>query len=284
MIDRIDIPQLPLKQAISSSISFLNQHLSWLFGAFSTVIQTFDVIIRSALHWIPSLLLIALISGFLAARRRYATAILTGLSLLLVLNIGMMPATLDTIALLIIATLPALILGLPIGILIAEFRSARSVLVPILDLMQTVPAFVYLIPSVLFFGVGVVPGVIATAIFALPPFARAVALGLGEVAHQFVEVGHSVGLTEGKLLAKVKLPLAMPYILTGMSQAVMMSLSMVVIASLIGAPGVGTRVIESLSQMDFGVGIEAGITIVVLAITIERILEAAIAGKWIWKR
>lgn len=284
MIDGFTIPQLPLKQAISQFIAFLNVHLSWLFAAFVSLVQGIDDVIRLTLKGIPPLALIVLAAAFLILRAQMAAGLLVGLGLLMIWNIGLWPASLDTMSLLVLATVPALVLGLPVGILIAEFRWSRNLLVPILDLMQTVPAFVYLIPSVLFFGVGAVPGVVATIIFALPPFARAVALGLGEIPAHFVELGRSVGLGKARLLLKIKLPLAMPYMLTGISQTVMMSLSMVVIASLIGAPGVGTRVVESLSQMDFAAGIEAGLSIVVLAITIERILDAAIAGRWIWRR
>jgi ABC-type proline/glycine betaine transport system permease subunit len=284
MIDGFNIPQLPLKHAISQFIKFLNVHLSWLFAAFVTVVQGIDDMIRLTLKGIPPLALIGLVAAFLILRARLAAGLLVCLGLLMIWNIGLWPASLDTVSLLVLATVPALVLGLPVGILIAEFRWSRNLLVPILDLMQTVPAFVYLIPSVLFFGVGAVPGVVATIIFALPPFARAVALGLDEIPAHFVELGRSVGLSKARLLLKIKLPLAMPYMLTGISQTVMMSLSMVVIASLIGAPGVGTRVVESLSQMDFAAGIEAGLSIVVLAITIERVLDAAIGGRWIWRR
>ncbi|SED45192.1 proline/glycine betaine ABC transporter permease [Rhodobacter sp. 24-YEA-8] len=284
MLDILTIPQLPLKRLISDFIDLLGSSFSGLFAAFASIIQMADTALRQGLNSIPPAAMILLIVGYLLCRRRGLAAPLVGLGLAMVWNIGSWGAALDTVSLLILATLPALGFGLAIGVVIAESRWARSLLEPVLDLMQTLPAFVYLIPSVLFFGVGAVPGVIATAIFALPPFARAVALGLSEVPAQFVEVGRSVGLTDPALLLKVKIPLATPYMLTGLSQTVMMSLSMVVIASLIGAPGLGTQVVESLSQMDFALGIEAGLCIVILAITIERILEAGIAGRWIWKR
>lgn len=284
MLDILTIPQLPLKRLISDFIDLLGSSFSGLFAAFASIIQMADTALRHGLNSIPPAAMILLIVGYLLCRRRGLAAPLVGLGLAMVWNIGSWGAALDTVSLLILATLPALGFGLAIGVVIAESRCARSLLEPVLDLMQTLPAFVYLIPSVLFFGVGAVPGVIATAIFALPPFARAVALGLSEVPAQFVEVGRSVGLTAPALFFKVKIPLATPYMLTGLSQTVMMSLSMVVIASLIGAPGLGTQVVESLSQMDFALGIEAGLCIVILAITIERILEAGIAGRWIWKR
>ncbi|MFN3833907.1 MAG: ABC transporter permease [Allorhizobium sp.] len=284
MTDPFGIPQLPLKQLITAAIELLNIYFASLFAAFAATIDVMNHIILQVLNAIPPAASIIAIVAFLILRYRIAAAATVCVGLLLIWNLGYWSASLTTVSLVILGTLPALILGLPMGVLIAEAKWARAVFLPALDLMQTLPAFVYLIPSVLFFGVGPVPGVVATAVFALPPFARSVALGLSEVPWPVVEVGHAVGLGRLQILTKIKLPLSMPFFLAGVSQAVMMSLSMVVIASLIGAPGIGAEVVTSLSQMDFGIGIEAGLCIVILAITVERLLEATIAGNWLWKQ
>lgn len=284
MTDTFSIPELPLKFAITGALEILNTYFAWLFNAFSVTVEAMNDVVIAALIAVPPALFIVATTAFLVLRRRYSAAITVCLGLLLIWNLEYWMASLHTVSIVILATIPALLLGLPTGVLIAETKWARAVLMPVLDLMQTLPAFVYLIPSVLFFGVGPVPGAVATAIFALPPFARSVALGLGEVPKHIVEVGHAVGLTRVQILVKIKVPLAMPFLLAGLSQAVMMSLSMVVIASLIGAPGIGTEVVASLSQMDFALGIESGLCIVILAITVERLLEASIAGNWFWRR
>jgi ABC-type proline/glycine betaine transport system permease subunit len=284
MTEPFDIPELPLKQFVTDSLEFSNTYLAWFFNAFSVLVESMNSVILIVLNAIHPAVFIVAITAFLVLRRRATAAATVCVGLMLIWNIQYWSSSLDTMSLVILATLPALFLGLPTGVLIAEAKWARTFLLPVLDMMQTLPAFVYLIPSVLFFGVGPVPGVVATAIFALPPFARSVALGLSEVPRQFIEVGHAVGLGRMRILTKIKIPLAKPFLLAGLSQAVMMSLSMVVIASLIGAPGIGAEVVTSLSQMDFAVGIEAGLCIVILAITVERILEATIAGNWLWRR
>jgi glycine betaine/proline transport system permease protein len=265
-------------------VAFLNVHLAGFFAFLAFIIQSADSELRALLRLGPPPLVIVLIVAFIGLRGRAGAAILVLVSLTLVWNMDAWPQAMDTVSLLILATVPAVILGLPVGITIAENDWGRRTLTPLLDYMQTTPAFVYLIPSVLFFGVGTVPGVFATAAFALPPFARAVALGLDQVPREVLEAGNSVGLTPRELMYKIKLPLAAPYLVTGLNQCIMMSLSMVVIASLIGARGLGTSVIESLTQMDFSVGIEAGICVVAVAITIDRILESITLGQWIWAR
>jgi ABC-type proline/glycine betaine transport system permease subunit len=278
------IPTLPLKEWVSALVAFLNVHLAGFFAFLAFIIQSADGELRVLLRLGPPPLMIILIVAFIGLRRRAGAAILVLVALTLVWNMDAWPQAMDTVSLLILATVPAVILGLPVGMAIAENDWGRRILTPLLDYMQTTPAFVYLIPSVLFFGVGTVPGVFATAAFALPPFARAVALGLDQVPREVLEAGNSVGLTPLELMCKIKLPLAAPYLVTGLNQCVMMSLSMVVIASLIGARGLGTPVIESLTQMNFSVGIEAGICVVAVAITIDRMLESITLGQWIWTR
>jgi glycine betaine/proline transport system permease protein len=279
-----NLPALPIKEWISAGVAFLNLHLASLFAFLSWIIGAADNEIRIILKVLPAPVVIGAIVLLIGLRRRTGAAILVLLALLLVWNLGAWSQAMDTVSLLILATVPAIILGLPVGILIAESSIGRRTLTPMLDYMQTTPAFVYLIPSVLFFGVGTAPGVFATLAFALPPFARSVALGLDQVPKQAIEAGMSVGLTPVELMFKVKLPLSTPFLVAGLNQCIMMSLSMVVIASLIGARGLGTQVIESLTQMEFGVGIEAGLCVVAVAITFDRLLESITSGRWVWAR
>lgn len=284
MIDPFALPALPLKDWISELVAWLNLHLGTLFMAASQIIETTDGGLRTLLRLAPPAVVIGALFSLVILRGRIGAALAVLFSLLVVWNLNAWPQAIDTVSILVIATTPAILIGLPIGILMSETAIGRRILTPLLDYMQTTPAFVYLIPSVLFFGIGTTPGVFATFVFCLPPFARAVALGLDEVPRECVEAGISVGLTPWRLILKVKLPLAAPFLIAGINQCVMLSLSMVVIASLIGARGLGTQVIESLTQMDFALGIEAGICVVALALTIERTLQSFTTGSWLWKQ
>jgi len=185
----------------------------------------------------------------------------------------------ETLSLVLIAAGSAVSLGVPMGILVAESRVARVIVSPILDFMQTMPSFVYLIPTVLFFGVGSVSGIIATVIFAFPPPVRLTALGLTQIDREVIEAGEAFGCNRWKLLTKIKLPLSIPSIILGVNQCIMMSLSMVVIASLIGARGLGALVVKSLSQVDIILGIEAGVSVVLIAMVLDRLSRAAISGQ-----
>ncbi len=160
-------------------------------------------------------------------------------------------------------------------LIVAGVLAWRTIVAPVLDYMQTTPAFVYLIPSVLFFGIGTAPGVFATVVFALPPLTRNIALGIQEADAKVIEAAEAFGATRAQLLRKVKLPLALPYFVIGINQCVMMSLSMVVMASLIGARGLGTIVVTSLAQVDFPMGIESGLAVVAIAIALDRISRPA---------
>lgn len=176
------------------------------------------------------------------------------------------------------STCLALIVGVPLGVWTANSPRAEKILRPVLDLMQTMPAFVYLIPAVLFFGLGAVPGVFATIIFAMPPVVRLTGLGIRQVPKNVVEASRSFGATRWQLLYKVQLPLALPTILTGVNQTIMMSLSMVVIAAMIAAGGLGEIVLKGITQMKIGLGFEGGIAVVILAIILDRITQG-MAGR-----
>jgi len=187
---------------------------------------------------------------------------------------GYWEETLQTTTLVLVATIIALILGIPIGIWTARSTWADTIIRPILDFMQTMPAFVYLIPAIFFFSVGNTPGVIATIIFSLPPAVRLTKLGIQNVPGEVIEAGYAFGATEKQILYKIQLPLAMPSILAGVNQVILLSLSMVVIASMVGAKGLGSIVYRSIQQNDVALGFESGLGIVILAIILDRITQS----------
>ena len=200
------------------------------------------------------------------------------LGFLLIYGMGYWEEAIQTTTLVLVSTLIALILGIPFGILSAKSNIADGIIRPILDFMQTMPAFVYLIPAIFFFSVGNTPGVIATVIFSLPPAVRLTNLGIRNVPGDVIEAGRAFGANENQILYKIQLPLAMPTILAGINQVILLALSMVVIASMVGAKGLGSVVYQGIQQNDIAKGFESGLGIVVLAIILDRITQS-IANK-----
>lgn len=196
------------------------------------------------------------------------------IGLVLIYAMGYWQEAMHTTTLVLVATFIALILGIPFGILAAKSRSADVIIRPILDFMQTMPAFVYLIPAIFFFSVGNTPGIVATVIFSLPPAVRLTSLGIRNVPNDVVEAGRAFGATEKQILYKIELPLAMPTILTGVNQVILLALSMVVIASMVGARGLGSVVYQGIQQNDIAKGFESGLGIVILAIILDRITQS----------
>ena len=178
-----------------------------------------------------------------------------------------------TLSMVSTATLIALVVGLPLGILMAKNGTANKIIRPVLDFMQTMPAFVYLIPAVYFFDLGEVPGTVATIIFAMPPVVRLTNLGIRQVPEDVVEAARAFGSTPAQLLFKVQMPLAVPTIMAGLNQTIMLSLSMVVISAMIGADGLGKTVYEGITQMNIGKGFEGGLAVVILAMLLDRITQ-----------
>lgn len=266
----MDIPRLPLAAWLDDLVRWMQFNLDAIFNPVKNGISAIDSALRAALYFVPSYAVIAALVLFLLWRKRFGSACWVGIGLALIVNLGLWHDTLDTCSLMLPACGLAILIGGPLGILIAESRIAAATLIPALDYMQATPAFVYLIPAVLFFGIGATPGVLATAAFALPPVSRAVALGLREVKPPLVEAGTAFGATRFQILLKVKLPLSRPYIVVGINQCIMMALSMVVICALIGAGGLGVDVVTALAQMNLPQGIEAGVAVVLLAMALDR--------------
>lgn len=188
-------------------------------------------------------------------------------------GMGFWPQTMVTLALIIAATVISLVIGLPLGIWVAKSNRVAAVVRPTLDFMQTMPAFVYLIPAAMLFGLGRVPGVLATVIFSMPPVVRLTSLGIRQVNKEQVEAGVTFGCTPTQVLFKVQIPGALPSIMAGINQTIMMALSMVIIASMVGAGGLGNDVLASIQRLDIGLGFESGLAVVLLAIMLDRITE-----------
>lgn len=271
MIFGLDIPRIPLAIWTDNAIEYLQtnyrdttQAISDFMGIAIKGLQELLIIIP------PSLLIIiiALIAWRIANKK---TAIFSVIGLLFIENIGLWNVTMQTLAMVLAAVIMCIIIGVPIGILSAKNETAHRIIAPILDFMQTLPAFVYLLPAIPFFGLGVVPAVITTLIFAMPPIIRLTDLGLKQVPVELLELGHSFGATFFQMLFKIEMPLAKPVILAGINQCIMLSLSMVVIAAMIGAKGLGGVVWTAIQTLNMGMGFEAGIAIVILAMILDRI-------------
>ena len=266
--------KLPVGRWISDFVDFLIDHAAWFFDFVSAVLETMIEGLTSLMIAVPGLLLIAIFAALAYwLRRSIWLTIGTVLSLLLVINLGYWEETLQTLSLVIYSTLFCMILGVPIGIAAAHRPPLYTAIKPVLDLMQTIPTFVYLIPAMKLFGLGVVPGLIATAIFAIPAPIRLTRLGVSSVPKNLTEAGESFGATKNQLLWKVELPHAMPSIMEGLTQCIMLSLSMVVIAALVAADGLGVPVLRAINTVNTAKGFESGIAIVIVAILLDRICK-----------
>jgi glycine betaine/proline transport system permease protein len=238
-----------------------------------------DMLIAAGL-WLPPLLVIALVAALAwYLQKSWKLALGVALGLLFILNQGLWKQTIETLVLVVAATSVSMAIGVPMGIWAAHNARVYRVLLPILDLMQTMPTFVYLIPVLIMFGLGVAPGLIVTVIFAAPAPIRLTHLGITSVPKSLLEAGEAFGATKRQLLWKVELPSALPTIMAGLTQCIMLSLSMVVIAALIGANGLGSPVVRGLNSLNIPLGIEAGLAIVVLAIILDRMCRVGHGAK-----
>ena len=264
------MPKLPIGSWIDAIIAWSSVHLSGLFAAITAFFDAWNSLIQGTILQVPPIVVVTGLVLIGCLRRHFQGSLIQGFALLLVWNLGYWHDAIETVSLVLIAAGLSTLAGIPLGIAIAESKAVRSIVTPILDYMQTTPSFVYLIPSVLFLGIGVAPAVVATIIFALPPVVRATALGIDSIDHKLIEAAYAFGSSPGQVLRKVKLPLALPYVYVGINQCIMMSLAMVVICALIGAQGLGSQVVSALAQADLAKGIEAGTAIVLLAIVLDH--------------
>ena len=253
----------------------IEEYFGWLLDGASEGLRYLVGGFEDLLLSIPAPVLILLASALVwfVTRRDIRLAGLTALGLLLIWNLELWELAMLTLALVIISTILALAISIPVGIAAAGSEPLNAALRPALDLMQTMPSFVYLIPAVIFFGLGSVPGIIATVVFAMPPALRLTNLGIRQVPRELIEVADAFGTTPRQKLFKVQLPVALPTIMAGVNQCIMLALSMTVIASMIGAGGLGYQVLVGIQRVDIGMGFEAGLAIVIIAIILDRITQ-----------
>ncbi len=264
--------KIPVGDWMAVAIDYVKTHGTFLFDGISILIRSMVGAVTATLRALPApALIVAAAALAWGLRRSLPLAAFVALALLFILNQGYWEATLDTLALVLVATLASTAIGVPVGIAAAHRPRLFAALRPVLDLMQTLPTFVYLIPTLVLFGLGVVPGLISTVIFALPAPIRLTHLGISSVPKPLIEAGEAFGATPTQLLFKVELPSAASTIIAGITQCIMLSLSMVVIAALVGAGGLGVPVVRALNSVQVGMGFEAGFTIVLLAIILDRV-------------
>lgn len=265
---------IPLGSWVDQSVHYLLDHDSQTFDMIGRAIDGLAGLVEHGLQAIPMWALMAVFVGVGLWRIGWRFALFTTLSLLLIYATGFWDQTVITLGLTLSSTLISLVFGIPLGIWTAKDKHVAVVVRPILDLMQTMPAFVYLIPAAMLFGLGRVPGILSTVVFAMPPAVRLTSLGIRHVNREIVEAGQAFGCTPWQLLYKVQFPNALPSIMQGVNQTIMMALSMVIIASMVGAGGLGNDVLASIQRLDIGLGFESGLSVVLLAIILDRITES----------
>jgi glycine betaine/proline transport system permease protein len=267
------IPKIPLADWIESAIDWTSTNFAPITKAISGFAETGIAGLVTGMEWLPPWLLIIFFAAIAWRLAGHKLALGTALGLLLLWNLGLWNSTLETLALVLFSTFVAVAIGLPLGILAALSEGFYRVITPILDFMQTMPAFVYLIPAIPFFGLGPVSAMVSTVIFAVPPAIRLTCLGIRQVPNDLIEAADAYGSTWSQKLFKLQLPLATPTIMAGVNQTIMLSLSMVVIAAMIGAGGLGGDVWKAIQRLKPGMGFEAGLGVVILAMILDRITQ-----------
>ncbi|MGN6470286.1 MAG: choline ABC transporter permease subunit [Rhizobiaceae bacterium] len=270
--------QIPIGEWGKEFFDFLTTNFSWFFDRLSDGLKSILEALINFMLWLPPVVLVLLVvalAWWLQKSWRLALAVAIGL--LFIINQGLWQETVETLVLVVAATAVSMAIGVPIGIWAAHKPRVYGVLHPLLDLMQTMPTFVYLIPVLILFGLGIAPGLIVTVIFAMPSPIRLTYLGIISVPKPMLEAGQAFGATRRQLLWKVELPSALPTIMAGLTQCIMLSLSMVVIAALIGANGLGKPVVRALNSINIPLGVEAGLAIVIVAIILDRICRIGVA-------
>ncbi|TDO96284.1 choline ABC transporter permease subunit [Marinomonas balearica] len=266
--------KIPLGDLMETFVNWLVDAAAVFFDFIAITLETIIMALVDVFEWIPPLALIAMIAtGAWFLHRSVGLVLFIVAALLLIINLGYWLETIQTLVLVVSATFVSVLFGVPIGIAAAHRPWLYTVLRPILDLMQTIPTFVYLIPTLILFGLGYVPGLISTIIFAIAAPIRLTYLGVSKVPSELLEAGLAFGCTKSKLLYRVELPAAMPSIMAGVTQCIMLSLSMVVIAALVGADGLGKPVVRALNTVNISQGFEAGVAIVLVAIILDRICK-----------
>ncbi|HAG06864.1 MAG: Glycine betaine transport system permease protein opuAB [Clostridia bacterium 62_21] len=265
---------IPLADWVDRAVEYITVHWAGFFGVLKDIIYFVWNNIEQVIAFIPWWVLIVLLAlvGWRTAGR--GVALLTVLGLFLIQGLGMWGGMVRTLSLVVTAIIICVLMGIPLGIWAARWNAVHAAIRPVLDFMQTMPSFVYLIPALMLFGLGPVPALISIVVFAMPPLVRLTDLGIRQVAPELVEAARAFGSTPNQILVKVQLPLALPTIMAGINQAIMLALSMSVIASMIGAGGLGTEVLYGITRVQVGRGFVGGISIVIVAVILDRLTQA----------
>ena len=268
------IPSIPVGSWAELIIRWIQNNLNGFLDAVAHAGNQINDSLTDVLLIASPLVMVVIFALIAWVVKSWKLAVGTAITFLLIISMNQWENAMETLALVIVATATALIIAIPLGIWAARNRYVSAVVRPVLDLMQTMPAFVYLIPAVLFFSIGAVPGLFATLIFAMPPGVRMTELGIKQVDKETVEAGRAFGATDWEILTGIQLPLAIPTIMAGVNQVIMLALSMAVIAGMVGADGLGQEVVSALAKINIAKGTEAGLSIVFLAIFLDRVTSA----------
>lgn len=273
-------PRIPLGDWANSLINWMTAHWTPLFDGLAAVINGGVDGLDGLLRSLPIIVIVLVLAALALWARGWKFALVSVLGLIIIDGLNQFPPMLDTLSQILVASVLAIVLAVPLGILASRSRTASNLLRPILDFMQTLPAYVYLLPFLFLMGLGPACAVLATIIFAMPPGVRLTELGIRGVNREMIEAGESFGATPMEVLRGIQLPLALPTIMAGINQVIMLALSMVVIGSIVGAPGLGANVLSALSTLDVGPGVEAGVAVVILAIYLDRLTDAFAKGEF----
>jgi ABC-type proline/glycine betaine transport system permease subunit len=266
-----DLPRLHVGDWCAAAVTWVQDNLGPIVDFVNRALSFLDETISAGLHVVPALLMAVVFALIAWASSSWKLGLGVFAGMLLIETMDMWGDAMDTLSLVLVCSIVAMALALPIGILAARNAAVSRVVRPVLDFMQTLPVFVYLIPAVLLFDIGIVPGMVATIVFAMPPGVRLTELGIRQVDSEMVEAGHAFGAPARQILAQIEVPLAMPTIMAGLNQVIMLALSMVVVAGMVGAGGLGAVVYLGITSMDMPLGFEGGIAVVILAMFLDRI-------------
>ena len=268
------LPPMPIGQFFADLVDWCTDNLEIFFDLSRDIIDGMIVGLTDGLLFLPATLMVLVFTAIAFLVRGWRFGIITFFAMGLVAWSQFWIESMQTLALVLIASILALIIAVPVGILAAENATMAKIVRPVLDFMQTMPAFVYLIPAVAFYGIGDVPGVIATIVFCMPPGVRLTELGIRQVDSEVVEAGESFGARPATILTRIKLPLALPTIMAGVNQVIMLALSMVVIAGMVGGEGLGKVIMAALNNVDLAKGFDSGLAVVIIAIFLDRVTDS----------
>lgn len=267
------LPDMPFGDWMEAFVRWARDSWSVFFDGTETFLESLYTGLTEALLFLPSGLMVLVFAAIALAAKGWKLAATVGVGMFIAAWTPYWDETMQTLSMVVVAAFFATVLALPLGILASENRGVSAAMRPILDFMQTLPGFVYLLPVVMFYGIGVVPGMIATIVFCMPPGVRLTELGLRQVDREVVEAGQAFGASPASILARIKLPLALPTIMAGLNQVIMLALSMVVIAGLVGGGGLGSVIVSALGRVEMAQGFNAGLAVVILAIFLDRVMQ-----------